>query len=179
MVYVFAWEDKAMANSQQSMKVCCGATEYVCESHGVDLGSPAAIKSYFDFLHKLDGDKLDSKKIMEMISREFMPFANVAEEFVLIETPTRPVFIPYDEVGREIECQLRQGIRSRQLMREAGKYMVNVYCGDSHKSPFEKMSAANKIEILDDNVAILIDMDSYSHTMGVDLNIENGQGVFL
>lgn len=179
MVYVFAWEDKAMANSQQSMKVCCGATEYVCESHGEDLGSPAAIKAYFDFLHKLDGDKLDSKKIMKMISREFMPFANVAEEFVLIETPTRQVFIPYDEVGREIECQLRQGIRSRQLMREAGKYMVNVYCGDSHKSPFEKMSAANKIEILDDNVAILIDMDSYSHTMGMNLNIENGQGVFL
>lgn len=178
LVYVFVWEDKAMANSQQSMKACRGATEYVCESHGEDLGSPAAIKAYFDFLHKLDGHEMDSKKIMEMIKNEFMPFVHVAEEFVLIETPTRPVFIPYDEIGQEIESQLRQGIRSRQLMREAGKYMVNVYCG-KNTSPFEKMAAACKIEVLDDNVAILVDRGGYSSTLGLKQEIEDGQAVMF
>ena len=57
--------------------------------------------------------------------------------------------------------------------------MVNVYCGKNQESPFEKLDAANKIEVLDDSVAILLDMDSYSHTMGLQLNIEAGQGVFL
>ena len=179
LVYVFTWADKAMANSQQSMKICRGATEYVCERHGKDLGSPMAIKSYFDFLHKLDGHELDSKKIMEMMGNEFMPFEHVAKEFVLIETPTRPIFIPYDETGQKIEKQLRQGMRSRQLMREAGKYMVNVYCSDNNESPFARLDAANKIDVLDDNVAILIDMDSYSSSLGLQLNIEAGQGVFL
>ena len=178
LVYVFAWADKAMANSQQSMKICRGATEYVCERHGKDLGSPMAIKSYFDFLHKLDGHELDSKKIMEMISKEFMPFAHVAEDFVLIETSTRPVFIPYDDAGREIESQLRQGIRSRSLMREAGRFMVNVYCGKD-TSPFEKMAAACKIEVLDDNVAILVDRGAYSSTLGLKQEIEDGQAVMF
>ncbi|MBE6085437.1 MAG: CRISPR-associated helicase Cas3' [Selenomonas ruminantium] len=178
LVYVFAWADKAMANSQQSMKICRGATEYVCERHGKDLGSPMAIKSYFDFLHKLDGHELDSKKIMEMISKEFMPFAHVAEDFVLIETSTRPVFIPYDDAGRKIESQLRQGIRSRSLMREAGRFMVNVYCGKD-TSPFEKMAAACKIEVLDDNVAILVDRGAYSSTLGLKQEIEDGQAVMF
>ncbi|WP_303815665.1 CRISPR-associated helicase Cas3' [Selenomonas ruminantium] len=179
LVYVFAWADKAMANSQQSMKVCRGATEYVCESQADDLGSPVAIKEYFDFLHKLDGNELDGKKIMEMMGNEFMPFEHVAKEFVLIETPTRPIFIPYDETGQKIEKQLRQGMRSRQLMRAAGKYMVNVYCSDNNESPFARLDAANKIDVLDDNVAILIDMGSYSSSLGLQLNIEDGQGVFL
>lgn len=178
LVYVFTWADKAMANSQHSMKICRGATEYVCERYSEDLGSPMAIKSYFDFLHKLDGDKLDSKKIMERISKEFMPFAHVAEDFVLIETSTRPVFIPYDDVGREIESQLRQGIRSRHLMREAGRFMVNVYCSKDN-SPFEKMAAACKIEVLDDNVAILVDRGAYSSTLGLKQEIEDGQAVMF
>ena len=137
-----------------------------------------AIKSYFDFLHKLDGHELDSKKIMEIISKEFMPFAHVAEDFVLIETSTRPVFISYDDAGREIESQLRQGIRSRSLMREAGRFMVNVYCGKD-TSPFEKMAAACKIEVLDDNVAILVDRGAYSSTLGLKQEIEDGQAVMF
>ncbi|SFW54591.1 CRISPR-associated helicase/endonuclease Cas3 [Selenomonas ruminantium] len=178
LVYVFAWADKSMANAQQSMKECQGATEYVCESYVEDLASPTAIKSYFDFLHKLDGHALDRKQIMDMISKEFMPFAHVAEEFALIETPTRPVFIPYDDDGQEIENCLRQGIRSRRLMREAGKYMVNVYCGKDN-SPFEKMAAACKIEVLDDNVAVLVDRRGYSSTLGLKQEIEDGQAVMF
>ena len=64
-------------------------------------------------------------------------------------------------------------------MRAAGKYMVNVYCSDNNESPFARLDAANKIDVLDDNVAILIDMGSYSSSLGLQLNIEDGQGVFL
>lgn len=182
LVYAFVWEDKTLANSQQSLKACIGATEYVCESYTDDLGNPTAIKAYFDFLHKHNGNKLDGKMIMEMIEKEVMPFEHIAREFVLIETPTRPVFIPYDEAAQEIERQLRLGLRSRRLMREAGKYMVNVYCSgeiDKYESPFARLEAAHKIEVLDDNVSILVDMESYSSTVGLCLNIEAGQAVFL
>ena len=184
LVYVFTWADKAMGNSQHSLRVRSDATKNVCELYCNDIDNPIAITAYFDQLHKSEGDKwkenkLDCKGIMKMIREQFMPFADAAKKFVLIDTPTRPVFIPYDEAGQEIEKQLRQGIKSRRLMREAGKYMVNVYCGDNYKSPFEKLDAANKIEVLDDSVAILIEMGSYSHTMGLQLNIEDGQGVFL
>lgn len=184
LVYVFTWADKAMGNSQHSLRVRSDATKHVCELYCNDIDNPIAITAYFDQLHKIDGgewteNKLDCKGIMKMIREQFMPFADVTKNFLLIDTPTRPVFVPYDEAGQEIEKQLRQGIKSRRLMREAGKYMVNVYCGDNYKSPFEKLNAANKIEVLDDSVAILIDMESYSHTMGLQLNIEDGQGVFI
>ena len=96
----------------------------------------------------------------------------------MIESPTRPVFIPYDDAGQEIENCLRQGIRSRRLMREAGKYMVNVYCGKDN-SPLEKMAAACKIEVLDDNVAVLVDRRGYSSTLGLKQEIEDGQAVMF
>ena len=182
LVYVFAWEDKTLANSQQSMKARIGATEYVCGLYADDLGNTAAIKDYFDFLHKLNGNELDHKQILKMIESEYMPFEHVAREVALIETPTRPVFIPYDEAAQEIERQLRLGMRSRWLMRKAGKYMVDVYCNmedDKYKSPFARLEAACKIEILDDNVAILLDMESYSNTIGLRFNVEAGQAVFL
>jgi CRISPR-associated endonuclease/helicase Cas3 len=183
LVYVFAWADKAMGNSQHSLRVRSDATKNVCELYCNDIDNPIAITAYFDQLHKREGDKwkenkLDCKGIMKMIREQFMPFADAAKKFVLIDTPTRPVFIPYDEAGQEIEKQLRQGIKSRRLMREAGKYMVNVYCGKDN-SPFEKMAAACKIEVLDDNVAVLVDRRGYSSTLGLKQEIEDGQAVMF
>ncbi|SEH33791.1 CRISPR-associated helicase/endonuclease Cas3 [Selenomonas sp. KH1T6] len=177
-VYVFAWADKALRNAQQNIKACRGATEYVAETHGEDLGASTAISSYFEFLHKLDGGGLDKKKIMELVRKENMPFAKLAENFVLIETPTRPVLIPYDEDGREMERQLRAGIRSRKLMREAGQYMVNVYCGKV-SSPFEKLVAACMVDVLDETVAILAHTDRYDESVGLKQEVEDGQGIMF
>ena len=96
----------------------------------------------------------------------------------MIENQTRSVFIPWDDRGKEIERQLRNGRRSRDLMRKAGKYMVNVYHGTS-TSPFERMREAQWIELLDESVAILVNPERYDECVGLKQEIEDGQAIML
>ena len=179
LTYVFAWSDNALENHQHAMRSCRDATKMVCRKYLETLGSPAAIQSYFDFLHRLKDDAgLDAKGIMKLIRERFYPFATLAKEFVLIENQTRSVFIPWDDRGKEIERQLRNGRRSRDLMRKAGKYMVNVYHGTS-TSPFERMREAQWIELLDESVAILVNPERYDECVGLKQEIEDGQAIML
>lgn len=178
LVYVFVWEDKSLGNLQHSIKICRSATEFISGTYHEDLGSPAAIQAYFEFLHKLDGNGLDKKDILKLIKNGDMPFESVTKEFTLIEMSTRMVFIPYDEAGKALEDQLREGKRSRNFLRKAGQYMVNVYCGQEN-SPFARMVGSYKVEELDDSIAILIDSGCYSDTMGLQQEIEDGQGIMI
>ena len=62
-VFVFTLSDEGIHFAQ---KLRVNATNLVCEKYSSDLASPQAIKYYFDFLHKLDEDKLDKKRILEL-----------------------------------------------------------------------------------------------------------------
>lgn len=173
VVFVFTLSDEGII-STQSLRV--SATNLVCEKYISDLYSPQAIKYYFDFLHKLDNN-LDKEGILELHKKKSMPFKDIAEKFKLIKDDTKSIFIPFDEVARDIEQKLLNSkvpFISRSLLRKANRYMVEVYL-DAYK----KMLATQKIKLVDESIAILIDLDIYDLRTGLTQEIAEGTGIFF
>lgn len=157
--------------SRQNLRV--SATNLVCEKYFTEIDSPAAIKFYFDYLHKLAGNNLDKKEILETLCKQWK-FKDIAEKFKLIEEDTKAVLIPYDETAREIAQKFLSGEVSRALLRKAGKYIVNVY-GET----FKEMLAAQKITIIDESLALLSDVNLYDKNTGLNPKIESGMEVIF
>jgi CRISPR-associated endonuclease/helicase Cas3 len=160
------------------MRLSREAAEKVLRDSSVNIDSPQAIQHYFEILYKFKGEGfLDHKNILAMSEKPTMPFHDIAKEFVLIEERQMPIYIPTEE-NIEITSQIESGKYTRLLLRKAGKYMVNVYCGDKNQ-PYEKLHAAQKIIRLDDALTILADRSLYDKDKGLAQNIEEGQGVFM
>ena len=100
------------------------------------------------------------------------PFASVAEDFRLIEEDTRSVLIPNGR-GRELAERLRQGERSRALLRAAGRFCVSLY-----PQHFEELDRAGALEALDGGVYLLTDPNLYAGDTGLAPEAEEGRGFF-
>jgi CRISPR-associated endonuclease/helicase Cas3 len=139
-----------------------------------DWSSQAAVTCYFQELRDLKGqDAQDQKGILTTLKQERLPFRTVAQRFHLIESATRTVYIP-DGEGAELVDRLRQGERSRELFRKLGQYGVSVY--DQH---FDTLYRAGDLELLDGEIAVLVDLDLYSKTTGLSLEADCGKGLFV
>lgn len=147
-------------------------TESIRANHE-DIASVEAIKDYFDELHVLKGDKLDVKEIIARSNKSF-PFRDIAHDFVLIENEGKNIFIPYDDESKILLQKLEDGIRNRELLRAVGQYIVNVY-----PNQFEKLHEQGALDIIDDNIAVLVDMNKYDEQKGLIVNMEDGVGVFI
>ena len=156
------------ANNRQEIEIT-----KIIEREYQDISSPEAIAAYFNKLHGIKGEALDSKGIIAELDSGKFPFARVGKEFVMIEDVTRPIFIPEEEEAKDIERRLRNGERSRGLFRRMGKYVVNVYEKD-----FEKLFNIYKVEKLDETVNILIDLSIYDASKGLMIKNEDGEGLF-
>lgn len=157
------------------------ALQYAARCHENDyaqLNTPDAIRTYFQELYFARGaEALDKKGILDAfrhgISGCQFPFAQVAAEFQLIETPTRTVYLPIGE-GEALCAQLRSGMVSRSLYRRLGTYSVACYAPQ-----FEKLDAAGALELLPEGSAILTDLNQYSAKTGLALDAETGIGLFF
>lgn len=168
-VYVFALENE---NPVQNQKLRISAANLVCEKYFSELDSIQSIKYYFDCLHKWARDRLDKKEIQKLYQE--LKFQEIAEKFKLIDENTKAIFIPYDETSRQIEVRLLNGKISRTLLRTANKYIVNVYC-----DTYQKMLSAQKIKLIDESIALLVDLNLYGEDTGLNLEIEEGIGIFF
>lgn len=153
------------------------AMNYAARRH-TDLSSPEAIEAYFNELFNLRSpDRLDKKDILFMIKKGvsgcMLPFAQVAELFRLIETPTRTVYLPLGD-GAELCQQLHDGKISRGLLRRLGVYSVECY-----NAQFKALDDSGALELLPDGSAILIDMTKYDPKTGLALDAETGFGLFI
>lgn len=143
-----------------------------------DLASPQAIEVYFSELYRICGERaLDKKGILSAlqsgISGCLLPFAQVAEAFHLIETPTRTVYLPVGD-GAALCARLQRGECSRTLLRRLGIYSIACYTAQ-----FDALDAACALELLPDGSAILTDLSKYDVKTGLALNIETGYGLFI
>ena len=172
VVHVFSLE-KLAKNAQLAAEI----TKNVARSFAEDLASPEAIRRYFEELYDLSGkNRLDKKDIMGQSGK--FAFANIADDVRLIEDRTKPIFIPQTEEGQALLARLEQGERSRSLMRKVGRYIVTVYTGYA-EAPFEQLAAQGKIRMLDENLAVLVDMAVYDSEKGLANNVGEGEGMFL
>lgn len=178
VVYVFEFEDAA-GNPSIALNRSIAEMVYEDAAYRKDLGAADAIRHYFDLLHGIKGsgasDGLDARGILGCIEKGNFPFAEIAKRFVLIEDVTKPVLIPIEKPALRIADALRSGNLSRRLLRQAGKYCVNVRCG-KNTAPLEILLQNGKIEPLDENGAfyILADMTLYDASAGLKDNIEEG-----
>ena len=169
LVYVFTLENE---NPVQSQKLRIGAANLVCEKYTSEIDSIQAIKYYFDSLHKWADDKLDKAGILNLCEK--LKFKEIAEKFKLIDEGTGAIFIPYDETAKQIESRLLSGEYSRNLLRKANKYIVNVYY-----DTFRKMLSTQKIKLIDESLSVLVDLNLYDENTGLNLEIEDGVGIFF
>ncbi|WP_343208677.1 CRISPR-associated helicase Cas3' [Anaerolentibacter hominis] len=176
ITYLFTMEEGGTIRLPSALKQPIGVSGQILRDYE-DVSSLEAIKDYFDRLHDLKGDSLDRKRIIdafEQASLKSFPFRRIGEEFHLIESNTRTVLIEKEETAAEIIRQLRLGLRSRELVRKAGQYSVNVYEQD-----YENLRAAGMLEELDEEVTLLRNLDDYSEEAGLKIEVNRGDAVFF
>ena len=143
-----------------------------------DIGSLEAVEEYFRRLFDVKGESLDTKNIigqMEAGVKDFLfPFATVSKEFSIIEDNTTTIFINKEERADFIEKHIRSGKISRQLMREAGHYCVNIYDKD-----FEALNGSGRLEEIVPNLYSLRNKEEYTEDMGLSVNVSRGEAVFF
>ena len=142
------------------------------------LDSPGAVKAYFQELYFARGESaLDTNGILDAlrkgISGCIFPFAQVAEQFRLIESPTRTVYLPIGE-GKALCEQLHSGTVSRALYRKLGAYSVACYAPQ-----FQALRDAGALELLPNGSAILTDSTLYDAKTGLSMAVETGKGLFF
>ena len=144
-----------------------------------ELTSPQAIRTYFENWYQSNEGNLDYKEI-EKLSKTGS-FADIGRVFHLIADSTKSVFIPYDEEARRIQTLLYQGNRSRELMRKAAQYIVNVrYTASSHgTSDFHRLLTQGRMAMFpdDEELGYLVNSEDYDEKLGLQIQDEDGVGI--
>lgn len=174
-VYIFSLEGcSAPALLAQNVY----ALHKVQQSYPGALDLPPAIETYFTLLREVKGPAaLDQKEILKAFSQGYkgsvFPFSSIAEEFTLIDTPTRTIYLPVGE-GAALCKKLQAGAHSRALFRALGAYSVAVY-----PQHFDALCSAGALLVLEGGGAILADLSLYDPHTGLALDVDAGQGFFL
>lgn len=143
-----------------------------------EMTEPSAIRTYFENWYQSNEGNLDYREIEKLA--QSLSFAEIGKRFHLIQDSTKSVFIPFDEKARNIKEHLMMGNRSRQLMRAAGAYMINVrYSKAQGQSDFMKLLTQGQIEMFpgDENLAYLVNMEDYDAELGLKIKSEDGVGI--
>ena len=174
-VRVFALEGSELP---RMLRPNLAAWEAARRSHA-KMDTPEAIHSYFEaLLYKLKSPQaLDQKAILTAFEKgrdggQF-PFAAVAEEFRLIESPTKAIYLPVGE-GAALCRALQEGQYSRGLLRKLGMYTVEVY-----PDHFAALCRAGALDVQQDGNAVLTDLRLYAPDTGLAMDAQAGQGWFL
>ena len=169
-VYLFRPEERYENKRPPSLKRPVDIARIVSKEYA-DISTPEAIFRYFSLLFSYTGDALDKKNIVKQLDQGFVsglsiPFASVAEQFRVIDSPTRTVLIPNDDQSsseaHSLIAALQNGARSREIIRKVGLHAVSVY-----PKQYELLHAAGALEILDNELAVLRDESLYHEQTGL------------
>lgn len=172
-VWLFRLEDSP---APQMIHANVDALVYV-QQYFERLDTPDAIRAYFKQLYA-NKASLDRHGILPAFQKgnspgQFFPFAWAAEQFQLIESPTRTVYLPIGE-GKALCEQLRRQGPNRVLLRQLGLYSVDCYEGQ-----LKALLAAGALEELSGGELLLANPGLYSAEIGLTMEIETGNGLFF
>ncbi len=130
-----------------------------------------AISEYFQRVYWIEGEILDSKRILDRLNEQVgslvFPFESVAADFRLIDNPMVPVIVRYDEMVddlvRSLDCTERPGGLARKLQ----PYTVSI-----PKSARASLVGAGAVvpirpEVFGDQFLLLENSDLYDHATGL------------
>ncbi len=178
VVYIFEAADVEASKRPPGLNQLIEVARIVGESCP-DTASPGVIEAYFQNLYFFKGpEELDKKAVIRCLEQgdrplqPSYPFAQVAKDVQFIKEDTRTVLIPLCEEAKQAAAELMLGRRSRELMRVAGQYQVNVYEKD-----FIALHSAGMLQwakmyqnghLVDDGeVALLAAMSQYDEKTGL------------
>ncbi len=173
--YVYVFE--STRGTPASMRQKVDATKRILLAYK-NPERPEAIEEYFTFYRSLLGNaSLDSKGILDAfdhgIDGNMFPFATVSQQFQLIDSPTRSVYIPLEE-GKTLTDDLRLGNITRQLYRNLGQFGVSIY-----PNHFDLLVQSGAVEVLENGDGILCDLTIYDCQTGLSMDVETGVGLFI
>ena len=144
----------------------------------MELDMPETIESYFEQLYHYKGKSLDEKDIVGRFKRGDLPFRKVSEDFHLIGKEGISILITKEAEARTIFEEIRQKGMTKELLRKASRYSVNVYLQDAEKffqnGMIEELSMQGKT-----NLFVISDEKKYTDEYGLMLEIEEGEGIFF
>lgn len=164
-VHIFKADGKGLQAIAQNV----AAMEYAKDA-GYAFDSYETIGRYFNFLHELRAEQLDTAKVIEKCMR--FEFKTVAETFHLIDNDMVPIYIPNAENAGLI-AQIHAGELSRGLLRRLGRSSVNVY-----KEHLQNLYEAGVVENCN-GIWILSDITAYDKECGLSLNKDAGAALWI
>ena len=172
-VYLFTPEEQYAAHYPDALKLPMEVARMIADSYE-DISSLEAVRDYFKKLYAFKGQGLDDKKILPAMSGEngSFPFGEIAKAFRMIESETMQVLVPLEGEAEMLAARLRQGERTRELMRAIGRYSVGIY-----PQHYRRLTEAGMIEPFDDGLGILADERGYSPATGLSMDIQPGYGI--
>ena len=148
-----------------------------------DIADLKAITDYFTRLYHSRGTSLDKKKIMDEFQKMECNFAKVAKEFKLIEENTKTIFINRELDAEELLQELRIKGVTKEKMRKAGQYCIQVYDNtQSENTFFDKLNGAGMLRPIAEEMQDfyeLVDGEQYSEEYGLDFSLEDGIALFV
>lgn len=174
---IFTLEKDETIHIPQALKLPIEVAGQVAERYD-DLGCLDAIEMYFNRLYHFKGEGLDAKEIIRQMEdggrSKLFPFVSVAKEFKLIESDTKAILIDQEPEAKLILERIKRGECSRQLVRDAGQYVVNVYDND-----FEKLNGAGRLEPVNLDFYVLRNREQYTEEKGLEIQVERGEAVIF
>ena len=172
MVYIFSMPDESSFMKQEK-----DITENLIKIRNKDIFSSDAMEEYYNLLFYVNGKNLDTYNIDGLSER--MAFREIANKFKLINEPTTSIVILYSDIVNFAVAQLKQGTRSRRLLRMIAPYIVNVRTQNyrNHPSDFDRLRSVGALEILDEGLAILREDKYYDEVQGLMIP-EIGEAIF-
>ena len=194
LVYVF--EEVGSPQMPPEVKsradVTRGVLQGGCDEFGnaYELGDLSTVNLFFSklFYYRTDGGRamgsLDKASVVEKLSKPVpvkgrwpilgFPFEEMGQKFRFIDNDTSTVIVPDPAIADDLAA-LRAGEISRGGMRRVRRYGVSVYDGDC-----TKLRDAGAIEALEglERTYVLVDEGRYRDDVGLDLQVEEGKGIF-
>lgn len=172
-VYIYDFEDSKVVPSQQKK---IDVTKSVVQDYE-DISDLECITDYFKRLYKFHGRNLDKKDIMKEFHWGKSNFAKVAKEFRLIEQDTNTIFICKEQETKEILNEIKTKGTSKERMRRAGQYCIQIY-----GNFFDKLNGAGMLQLVSEDIQEfyeLVSMNQYSEDYGLNYEMDDGIAIFV
>lgn len=177
-VFVFDIEN---AKSPLSQKLQIDTARSILHDYE-NLAELDCMKDYFSRLYHSRGESLDKKNIMKEFKRLQHNFNKVGNEFRIIEEKTKTIFIPMETEAEMLLQELRLKGGSKERMRRAGQYCIQVYGNEKGNDLFSKLEGAGMLRPISEDLQDFYELTSleiYSEERGLDYFIDDGLALFL
>jgi len=145
------------------------AAESILRRFNEDVLSLDAIEEYFRDYYWSQGERLDVKKVLELLREGKMrwdfPFREIARRFRLIEDEYKPVIIVRDNEAENLICRIRNSEDLRGYSRKLQKYTVQIPERDWNRLLDEQC-----LELVRDIFPVLTCAHLYDEHTGLDVH---------